>query len=225
MPGSGLSTQFGLAEESTWATAVTATRFYEIDKYSPNRKKITATSQGLRAAARGQRERNRTVTGKDAGANASMTVMSKGFGVLLKHATGSSSIAQIAASPTWRQIRLVGDLSGKGLTVQTGAAESSSTTVRPYTYNGCKITDLELACQMDGLLKASLSFDAQTWTNVTALASAAYLGTLEEFNWAQLTCTIGGTPTTSAGRTTVAGGTAIKGLRGISLKLSNKMRT
>jgi hypothetical protein len=120
----------------------------------------------------------------------------------------------------------VGDLTGKGLTLQGGFQESYSTTVRPYTYNGCKVTDLELACQIDGLLKMNIgSIDGWNWTSATGLAAASYLSSLEEFNWAQLTCTIGGTPTTSSGRTTVAGGTAIKGLRGVSLKLSNKMRT
>lgn len=225
MPGSGLGTQFGAAEESTVGTAVPVTRFYEIDKVNPTHQKITAVSQGLRATARGHRERNRTVTGKGVQLTTSATVFSKGFGLFLKHATGSSSIAQLSASATWRQIHLVGDLTGKGLTLQGGFQESYSTTVRPYTYNGCKVTDLELACQIDGLLKMNLSVDGWNWTNATALATASYLSSLEEFNWSQLTCTIGGTPTTSAGRTTVASGTAIKGLRGVSLKLSNKMRT
>jgi hypothetical protein len=225
MPGSGLGTQLGLIAESTVGTPLTVTRFYEIDKLDPTHQKITAVSQGLRGTARGHRERNRTVTGKSVQLATSATVMSKGFGIFMSHALGSSSIAQIAASPTWRQIHLVGDLTGKGLTIQGGFQESYSTTVRAYTYNGCKITDLELACQIDGLLKMNATIDGWNWTNATGLASASYLGTLEEFHWAQLTCTIGGTATTSAGRTTVSGGTAIKGLRGISLKIGNKLRT
>jgi hypothetical protein len=225
VPGSGLGTQFGAAEESTVGTAVAVTRFYEVDKLDPTHQKITAVSQGLRATARGHRERNRVVTGKSVQLSTSMTVFSKGFGLFLKHGTGSSTIAQLAASPTWRQIHLVGDLTGKGLTLQGGFQESYSTTVRPYTYNGCKVTDLELACQIDGLLKMNIGFDGWNWTSATGLATASYLSSLEEFNWAQLTCTIGGTPSTSSGRTTVSGGTAIKGLRGVSLKLSNKMRT
>lgn len=225
MPGSGLGTQFGTIAEGTVGTPLTVTRFYEVDKLSPTHQKITAVSQGLRATARGHRERNRTITGKGVQLSTSMTVFSKGFGLFLSHAFGSSTIAQIASSPTWRQIHLIGDLTGKGLTIQGGFQESYSTTVRAYTYNGCKITDLELACQIDGLLKMNLGIDGWNWTNATGLASASYLGTMEEFNWSQLTTTIGGTATTSAGRTTVSGGTAIKGLRGVSLKISNKLRT
>lgn len=225
MPGSGLGTQLGLIPEVAVGTPLTVTRFYEIDRLNPTHQKITAVSQGLRATARGHRERNRTVTGKSAQLGTSLTVFSKGFGIFMSHALGSSSIAQIASSLTWRQIHLIGDLTGKGLTMQGGFQESYSTTVRPYTYNGCKITDLELACQIDGLLKMNLSIDGWNWTNVTGLASAAYLGTMEEFNWAELTTTIGGTATTSAGRTTVTGGAAIKGLRGVSLKISNKLAT
>jgi hypothetical protein len=225
MPGSGLGTQLGLIPEVTVGTPLTVTRFYEIDKLSPTHQKITAVSQGLRATARGHRERNRTITGKGVQLSTSLTVFSKGFGIFLSHALGSSTIAQIAATPTWRQIHLVGDLTGKGMTMQGGFQESYSTTVRPFTYNGCKITDLELACQIDGLLKMNLSIDGWNWTNATGLATTAYLGTMEEFNWSQVTATVGATASTSAGRTTVSGGTAIKGLRGISLKIGNKLRT
>src|SRR2546421_1940389 len=98
MPGSGLGTQFGVAEESTVGTAVTVTRFYEVDKLDPTHQKITAVSQGLRATARGHRERNRAVTGKSVQLTTAATVFSKGFGLFLKHATGSPSIAHISAS-------------------------------------------------------------------------------------------------------------------------------
>src|SRR2546430_5614303 len=194
MPGSGLGTQLGLIAEATVGTALTVTRFYEIDKLVGEPRKITAVSQGVRATARAHRERNRTMVGKEVKPTTSMTVMSKGFGIFMSHALGSSSIAQLSASPTWRQIHLVGDLTGKGLTIQGGFQESYSTTVRAYTWNGCKITDLELACQIDGLLKMNLSIDGWNWTNATGLAAASYLGTLEEFNCSQLTATIGGTP-------------------------------
>lgn len=224
--GSGLLTQFGLAEESTVGTAVTVTRFYEVDSLKPTNQKITKVSMGLRAGARGHRERNRVVTGKDVDLQAPMTVQSKGFGVWLKHALGSSSIAQIAASLTWRQIHLAGDLVGKSLTIQGGFAESGSTgVVRPYTYNGCKVREWSLDCKMDDLLKASFTFDGWNWTTATALATAAYLAALETFDFAQLTVKIGGTLTTSAGRTTIAGNSVLNGCRGVSIKGANGLRT
>jgi hypothetical protein len=222
---SGLSTQFGLAEESTVGTPVTVTRFYEVHSLRPKNEKITKTSSGLRAAARGHRARNRVKTGVDSGLVVPMTVFSKGFGVFLKHMMGSSSTAQIASSLTWRQIHTPGDLVGKSMTMQGGFGESYSSTVRPYTFNGCKITDWEIACQMDDLVEATITVDAWNWTTATALASASYLASLEEFHWGILTTSIGGTATTSSGRTTVSGGSTIKGLRGLSLKGTTPLRT
>jgi len=223
--GSGLLTQFMLAEESTVGTAVTVTRGYEVDDLKPTNQKITAVSQGLRAGARGHRERNRVITGKSVSLNVPMSVFSKGFGVFLKHALGASSTALIASS-TNRQIHLVGDLVGKGLTLQGGFAESgTSGATRAYTYNGCKVTDWELSCRMDDLLKASFGFDGWNWTTATALATASYLSALEVFHWAELTVKIGGTPSTSAGRTTVSGNATVNGLRGVTIRGVNGLRT
>lgn len=222
--GSGISSQLMLAEESTVGTAVTVTRGYECDDIKPTNGKITKTSMGLRAGAFGHRERNRVLTGKNPTLQVPLTVMSKGFGVYLKHALGATSTAQIASSLTYRQIHTPGSLTGKGLTVQGGFAESYTGTVRPYTYNGCKISDWELACPLDDILKLNLTFDAWNWSTATALATASFLSSLETFHFAQLTTIVGGTATTASGRTTVAGGAAIKGLRGVSLKGGNGLR-
>jgi Phage tail tube protein len=138
---------------------------------------------------------------------------------------GTSTIAQLSASATWRQIHTPGDLAGKSMTMQGGFAESYSATVRPYTFNGCKISDWDLSCQMDGLLEANLTVDAWNWTTATALAANAYLASLEEFHWGVLGVTIGGTATTTSGRTTVATSTALKGCRAVSLKGTTGLRT
>lgn len=224
--GSGLLAQFGLAEESTVGTPVTVSRFYEVDSLVPEHQKITATSTGLRGGARGHRERNRVVTGRAATLPVPLTVFSKGFGVYLKHAFGASTIAQIAASPTWRQIHLIGDLAGKSMTLQGGFAESRTAgLVRPYTYNGCKVTNWEIGCQAENLCKATVTFDAWNWTNVTALASASYLSALEAFHFAQLSVKIGGVLTTASGRTTIAGGVNLDAVRGVALRGVNGLRT
>jgi hypothetical protein len=223
--GAGICAQLGLAEESTVGTAVTVTRFYEVDSVEPTHEKVTKVSEGLRACGRGHRERNRVVTGKSVSAQVGMTAMSKGLGVFFKHALGTVSTAQLAASLTYRQIHLVGDLTGKGLTVQGGFPESYSGTVRPYTWNGCKVTEWQLSNQMDDLVKLSLTLDGWNWTNATALATASYLASLEAYHWGQMTATFGGTVSTGSGRTTISGGTTIKGLRGITLSGTNALRT
>jgi hypothetical protein len=206
-------------------TAVTVTRFFEVDDVKPTNGQIVKVSPGLRAATLGHKARNRVITGKAPTLQVPATVMSKGFGLLFKNMLGAATIAQIAASPTWRQIHLPADTTGLSMTVQAGVAESYTGTVRPYTYNGCKVSDWELSCQMDDLLKLSVTLDAWNWSTATALATSSYPTALEAFHFAELSVTIGATASTSAGRTTVTGGTALKGCRGVSLKGTNGMRT
>jgi hypothetical protein len=223
--GSGLNTQFMAVDESAVGTAVTVTRGYEVHSLTPVHGKITQTSSGLRAGARGHRARNRVKTGVGATLSVPMTVMSKGFGLWLKHMMGTSTSAQIDSTATYRQIHVPGDLTGKSLTTQGGFAESYTSNVRAYTYNGCKITDWELACNADDLLEATITLDAWNWTTATSLASASYLSALEEYHWALLAIKIGGTASTTGGRTTVSSGTALKGCRGVSLKGTTGLRT
>src|SRR6266540_2538619 len=64
-----------------------------------------------------------------------------------------------------------------------------------------------------------------TRITATALASASFLSALEVFHWGELTVKIGGTPSTSAGRTTVAGNATLNGLRGVTLRMANGLRT
>lgn len=222
--GSGLSTQLMAAEESTVGTAVTVTRGFEVDNLHPTHQKLTKVSMGLRAGGRGHRERNRVIVGKDVDLKTSKAVFSKSDGLWFKHALGATTTLQIASSPTWRQIHTPADMTGKGLTLQGGFAESYSGTVRPYTYNGCKIKDWSLDCKADDLLRLNLTFDGWNWTNATALAGSSYPTALEEFHFAEFSATIGGTLAFGSSRTTVSAATALKGLRGVSLKAVNGLR-
>lgn len=222
--GSGLSTQLMMLKETTVGTPITVTRGFEVDSFTPNNGIITKVSQGLRAGARGHRARNWALTGKAPSVRLTLTAQSKGMGAWLQQMLGGVTTAQIAASLTYRQIHLAADLTGMSATVQGGVAESYSGTVRPYTYNGCKVSDWELSCAMDDLLKLNLTLDAWNWTTATALAAASYLSSLEMFHWAQLSTLVGATASTTGGRTTVTGGAAIKGLRSVSLKGSNNLR-
>jgi hypothetical protein len=223
--GSGLCSQVGYAAETVVGTAVTTTRFLEHNSFKPTHTKITKTSQGLRACTRGIKAKNRVVVGKSVSLDVEHDVFSKGFGLLLKHMLGSAGTAtQIAATAAYRQTHLPGDTTGLALTVQAGFPESYTGTVRPYTYNGCKVTDWELSCKVDEILSAKLSLDGWNWTTATALATAAYVSS-DPFNWATTSATVGGTASTTGGRTTVATGVAIKGLRGISVKGKNPIAT
>lgn len=233
--GSGLCAQLGLVAEATVGTAVTVARFHPVNTFRPKHTVQTATSAGLRACAKAITDDRTVVIGHTATADMELEALNKGFGLLLKSLIGGSPTAtQISTSGVYRQINLPLDMTGQSMTVQAGFPESyGSATVRPYTYRGTKVTDWEIACSPqanNGLVVVRATLDMWDWTSATALATASYPTGVEPFRWGGdgtntfFTATIGGTPATSAGRTTVTSGVAIKGLRGVSLKGTNPLR-
>lgn len=234
--GSGLCAQFGLVAETTVGTAVTVDRFHPVINWRPTNNVRKATSTGLRACAKAITDDRTVVVGRDATAETSLEILNKGFGLLLAHLIGGAgSATQIDTTGVYRQIHVLGDLTGKSLSVQAGIPESyGSNTVRPYTYRGAKVTEWELACSPtanDGLLVANVSLDMWDWTTGTSLAAASYPTGVEPFRWGGdgstvfFAATIGGTVTTTGGRSTVSSGSTIKGLRGVSVKGVNALRT
>lgn len=232
--GSGLCAQLGYVEETTVGTAVTVTKFAPFKSFKPTQGPKTATSEGLRACAKAITDDRTVVVGRMASAESETEILNKGFGALLKSLIGGApSATQIGTTTVYRQINTVLDMTGKALTVQAGFPESyGSATVRPYTYRGGKVTQWELTCSSDsGLVALRQTWDFFDYTNGTALATASYPSGVEPFRWGgdgsttYFQALIGGTVTTSAGRTTVASNSAIKGLRGVSLKGTNSLRT
>lgn len=233
--GSGLCAQFGLVAETTVGTGVTVDRFHPVNNWRPTNNVKTATSTGLRACAKAITDDRTVIVGRSATAELELEILNKGFGLLLAHLIGGAGTAtQIGTTGVYRQIHLVGDMTGKSLSVQAGIPESYSTaTVRPYTYRGTKVTGWELSCApsaAEGLLIARPTLDMWDWTTGTALAAASYPTAVEPFRWggdgstAFFAAKIGGTVSTGAGRTTVSGGTTIKGLRGVTAKGGNPLR-
>ncbi len=232
--GSGLCAQFGLVQETTVGTSPTVTRFHPVRSFRPTHTTKVATSEGLRACGKAITDDRTVLVGRMATAEVELEVLNKGFGLLMKNLIGGNPTAtQIGTTGVYRQTNIVGDLTGLGLTVQGGFPESYSTTVRPYTYRGGKFTSWELSCsaaQNNGLVILRGSMDFWDWTNGVALAAASYPTGVEPFRWggdgalAFFQAKIGGTVTTTGGLTTVSGGTAIKGLRGITLKGTTPLR-
>lgn len=234
--GSGLCSQFGLVAETTVGTGVTVNRFHPVRSFRPNHTTKVATSEGLRSCGKAITDDRTVLVGRAATADVELEVLSKGFGLIFKHLMGGSTAAtQIGTTGVYRQVATVGDLTGLSLTMQAGFPESyGSATVRPYTYRGGKFTQWEFAAspsQSGGLLIMRGTVDFWDWTNGTALAAASYPTGLEPFRWGGdgtvlfMEAKIGGTVDTTAGLTTITGGTAIKGLRGISVKGQTPLRT
>jgi len=220
--GAGLSAQIGVAKEVTVGTIVTPSRFYEFGSESLSLQKSIVQGQGLRAGIQYARRSRRAYTTKSAGGDVSLDVSTRGMGLLFQQMLGSSTSALLSGS-TYRQIHTPGNLTGMSMTVQKGVPQTDGT-VKPFTYNGCKVTGWELACAVGGFLTLSLTLDAWNETTATPLATAAYTDS-NVFHFAQGTLYLGGTVSTSSGLASVAGGSAVATVKSATVTGSNPLKT
>lgn len=227
--GSGISGQIGVAPEVTPGVAVAASRFYEFDSETLGKKKGIVQGMGLHAGGQYARAGRRAYTTRDIDGGFVMDVPTKGAGLLLSNMLGApGTIAQQGVTAAWLQTHVPGALTGRTLTVQKGVPQTDGT-VRAFTYNGTKISSWEVNCSIGGIPKLHLGLDAwdenPTGAGAFALQAAAYPVGTGVFNFSQGTITLGGTATTTAGVTSIAGGTVAANIKAFSLKGANPMKT
>ncbi len=183
--GSGIGAQVGLAAESTYGTGVTATRFIESMDFKGNPKKNVYQGGGLRAGGFVERASRRVVTSRAFAPSFSADVLPNGFGLILKQAFGSTSApVQQAATAAWLQTFTLADLgSNLSATIQSGEPNTGGTS-NPYTYLGCRCTELEFTQELDKALNLATTWDARDRTEATALATASFSGAAQQaFHW------------------------------------------
>lgn len=183
--------QLSAVKETTYATPVTTTRFFEAnnDTIKPNFGRID--SQGLRPNTQALRSDRFVPYKLGADGDLVMEVGSKNFGFWLEHMVGT--VASSAAvdgktthTGTW------GSLLGKSFTLQHGMPFHPADTVQPFTFFGGKVAKWKLESKIDGLLMATLSCDFADFDTTTALATASYPTGIEPFSFVGATVTIGG---------------------------------
>lgn len=194
-PGSGLSGQLMAGAEGTYGTAATLDHSYEINTEGLELKPKRVTSSGLRAGARHARSARRVTTTRDAGGPINLDVLDRGgMGLIFKQMIGSSAVpVQQGATPAWLQTHTPGDLAGKSLTIQKGVPQTDGT-VRPFTFEGCKISEWELSCADGDLLKLALTVIAEDCQNTTALGTFASSSAANPLHFSQGALLLGGQP-------------------------------
>lgn len=203
--------QFNLCAETTYGTyASSGVRSVEFDSLEINPKHERVTSMGHRATRYGVGERNIMPTNVGADGKVKLTPQTKGFGLLLSHSLGSSSVGTVS-SGKYLQTHTVAPLAGKSLSVQMARPYvGPASTAQTITGLGGKITDWSLSCDVGKLVEYSATLDFQSYTTGTALAAAAYPTGTEPFVWSSGTVTIGGTSF---------------GVEGIEIKGDNGLKT
>lgn len=225
--GSGLSGQVGFAAESVWGTPVTVTKFPEFLSESINWTPTWLDSAGLKAGQAYKRIARTKQSRFAVAGNLEIEAPDKGLGLLLKHAMGStiSTPTQIAATTAYRQIHTPGTKAGMGLTVQVGRPQPDGT-VRPFTFEGMKISAAEFSVSDGEIAKWTFEFVGQDLSTATALASASYVASTSVFSFNEATVfKLGGTPSTASGETTIAGGVnVVTVVNGITLRWEFPMK-
>jgi len=172
----GLSAQFGMADETTFATITPPSRFLEFNSESIKKTLERLTSSGLRPNRRNVRKQQWTTGREGVAGDIEFDINTQGFGLPFKHALGNITSSQPNAGsfPTvWEHTATVGQLDGKSFTSQIAVGDTGGT-VRAFTWSGCKFVKWELMCDENGFLKFKPTIDGASESTATALASAAY---------------------------------------------------
>lgn len=191
---SGLSAQIGVAEESTYGTIVTPSRFYEPRSEGLKMEQERIESDALRSGTRVLRSDRWAVGKKTVEGDIELDLLTKGAGLLFKHMFGGIASSQpdaVGAPTVWKHSFTPGDFP-VGLTVQVGRPDNSGT-VRPFTYSGCRVSEWELSASVDEIAKLSVSLLGQNEDTATALATASYPSGAALFTFTHATLTVGGT--------------------------------
>lgn len=195
---SGLGAQIGFKAESSYGTYVAPDRFLEFlsEGIVPSQDKIrsAAIRRGQFVQSTGRWAENK----KGAGGPVAFEVGTKGFGLLFKHAVGSSVVSTPGGATNARRHRhILADLDDLSLTIQVGIPDTGGTT-RPFSFVGAVCTGFEMACNVDGLLLFTPTFDCQDMVTDETLASASFPTGDQVFGYQQVAVEVDGdakTPT------------------------------
>jgi len=208
-----------------WGTPVTVNKFLEADDESLKWEPTFIEPTGLRVGTKYKRASRLVLSRQSVSGGFSTQFATRTMGTLLKAALGSTVVTPTLVTGTaYKQVHNPGDFLGKSLTIQVGRPEPGGT-VRPHTYEGCKITGWEFSVSDNDTAKFSVEVDGQTELTATALATAAYVSS-EVFKFADFTTfKLGGT-VSGVTELSVAGGTTVTPIvRSFTLKGEAPMHT
>ena len=187
--GTGIGGQVGFAEESTYGTAVTVTKFVEVDEWTMKKVPNWMRSSGVRAGQLMQRSEDALIGTADVSGGLVMDLTAKNVAMLFEHALGGTAVTTGAGPYT--HTMSPGDKLGKSLTMQGGLPDVGGT-VRPFTASGVKVQGFELSWSRDEWLKLTLDLLGKDLVTATALATASYTSSNPAYGWPHVTVTIGG---------------------------------
>lgn len=186
---SGIATQLGVAEESTYGTFVTPARFVEMVDENVNLTIGRDESKGLRSGQRYLRTDHWQAGKRAAAGPIDLEIANKGFGLLFKHCGGN--VATVADGTGKKHTITPASLFGLSTSWQVGRPDVSGT-VQPFSYTGCKVAQWQIDQQLDAFAMLKLTLDAQDESTAQSLGSATPPAETELFHWHGFTLTVNG---------------------------------
>ena len=232
---SGLSGQVGAVAESTYGTPVTVTHFYEFLSENLQFNPAWLDGMGLKAGQAYNRASRTVVSQKDVNGDLTMehtsgeaaNAVADSMGFWWKWALGSTlTTPTLVLGTAYKQVHTNGSKAGQFITCQVGRPQISGTTVQPFTYTGVKTTDWTFSCNDNQIAQLTVTLDGRDESTAVGLAAASYPtpNGLFAFSHASV-MTIGGTASTAAGETTIAGGSSLGSLvNGITITGTTPMK-
>jgi hypothetical protein len=199
---SGSLTKFGIGKEVTYGTAVAVTKAFEIisEDFAGSYPAVQAEALSAYYVDRADRQ---APSNKGASGTVNLEPLTKGFGDWLAFLTGAVATAGPTETNVYTHTATLGSLAGKNLTVQVGRADDDDV-LRPWTYEGGKVTNFEFSNQVDQTLRAAIGLDFEKESNpdapagvyaITALNALALPANAEVLQWQGATITVGGSTT------------------------------
>lgn len=222
---SGLGATLGVVEESAVGTFEAPTRWPAFLKESLALSKKTVQAEELDGdlylAKSGRAYTSHTVDG-----TIELNARTQQLGLWLKHMIGSTPIVtKQGATNAYLQTHAPGDKQGKSLSVQVGRPQTNGT-IQPFSYNGLKVVSWDLSIAVDGILRVQLNVDGWAEDTTQPYAAPSYLTPAPVvLHFAEAALVSGGTASTSAGITTVTGGTPVAKCKSVSVKGTDKLAT
>lgn len=199
---SGSLTRFGIGKELTYGTAVAITDSFEIMSEDFTGKYERTNAEAL-SGSYVMRSDRFSVNRKGAEGSVTLEPLTRGFGAWLNFMMGSVLTTGPVETAAYTHTGTIGNLTGKNITAQVLRADESGT-LRPWTYEGGKVTNYEFSNSVDQTLRCTIGLDFELESNPDAPAGN-YAGTAlaalptaptgsNVFVWDQGTITVAGTP-------------------------------
>lgn len=189
---STLNSQLGVVDEVTYGTAVVVDRFFEFNSWGVKLETGRTTTAGARPGSRTMKAGKFSPYILGAAGPFTLDVPTQGWGWWLKHLLGTVTPAGAAVDLNYEHVGTEGNMAGQSFTAQVNKPLFPSGAAQAHTYDGCKLTSWELACDVEGVLVLSGEIDAHDESTDVAMAVASYPADARVFGWEGASVTFDG---------------------------------